>query len=285
VLTDKEACYILYRTDLKNPQGDYVWYLLRYVPDKAKVRDKMIYASTVATLKQQLGSGLFAEDIFGTIPGDLNAAGYRAFSAHKDSDVPLTDEEKQKQEERLDGVAGGGVGTGGAYVHGVSFPVDQDVFECLQDYKAGNINYVQLDIDLAKEKIVLSDAKSEDVNNIGKLFPTNLPRFHYYRWDHEHDGQQYSSNIFVYSCPDGSHGTQGAPVKHRMLFSSSKANAASILEGQGITIDAKMEINSGAEFTETEITALLHPIKAEAKKVISKPKPQAQRKLIRGAGQ
>ena len=37
-----------------------------------------------------------------------------------------------------------GVGTGGAYVHGVTFPVDQDVIECLQDYKAGNVNYVQL---------------------------------------------------------------------------------------------------------------------------------------------
>jgi hypothetical protein len=29
----------------------------------------------------------------------------------------------------------------------------------------------------------------------------------------------------------------------------------------------------------------LHPAKAETKKVISKPKPQAARKLIRGPGQ
>jgi twinfilin-like protein len=245
----------------------------------------MLYASTVAALKLQLGSGLFAEDIFGTVPNDINAAGYRAFSLHKDSDVPLTEEEKQKAEERLDGVTTAGVGTGGAYVHGVAFPVDQDVLDCLQDFKAGNINYVQLDIDLTKERIILSDAASESIGGVGKHFPNNFPRFHYYRWDHDHEGQQISSTIFVYSCPDGSHGTQSAPVKHRMLFSSSKANAAAILEGQGITIDCKLELNAGVEFTEAEISAIVHPAKAEAKKVISKPKPQAQRKLIRGSNQ
>jgi len=38
VVNDKDACYILYRTDLQNSQGDYLWYLLRYVPDKAKAQ-------------------------------------------------------------------------------------------------------------------------------------------------------------------------------------------------------------------------------------------------------
>jgi len=285
VVTDKDACFILFRTDLQNPQGDYLWYLLRYVPDKAKVRDKMLYASTVATLKQELGSGLFAEDIFGTVVNDINAAGYRAFSSHKDADVPLTEEEKQKKEERLDGVFTGGTGTSGAYVHGVTFPVDDDVIECLQDFKAGNINYIQLDIDMQKERIVLADAQTVEVGRVGALFPKDLPRFHYYRWDHDNDGQSVSSVVFAYSCPDGSFGTQSAPVKHRMLFSSSKANVAGILEGQGIHIDAKLEINAGAEFTEAELNTVLHPAKAEAKKVIAKPKPPVQRKLIRGANQ
>lgn len=126
LITEKDACYLLLRTDLKNSQGEYTWYLMRYVPDKAKVglftlshlsphqvRDKMIYASTVATLKLHLGSSLFVEDLFGTvavrvfsslcsssfIQNDVNSKGYRAHLQHKDAAIPLTEEEKQKQEE------------------------------------------------------------------------------------------------------------------------------------------------------------------------------------------
>jgi len=282
VLNEKDACYVLFRTDLKNSQGDYLWYLLRYVPDKAKVRDKMLYASTVGTLKQELGTGLFAEDIFGTVPNDINAKGYRAHTQHKDAAVPLTDEEKQKQEERLEGVFSGGSGTGTAYVHGVTFPVDQDVKDCLQDFKAGNINYVQLDIDVAKEVIVLADAQSCTIEHASSIFPNHLPRFHFYRWDHENEGEQHTSIVFIYSCPDGSQGTQSAPVKQRMLFSSSKANVASLMEPLGFQIHAKLEVNAGAEFNEADLRLLLHPPKAEAKKAVAKPKPQAGRKLIRG---
>jgi len=258
---------------------------LRYVPDKAKVRDKMLYASSVATLKQQLGSSLFTEDIFGTVPNDINSKGYQAHVQHKDAAVPLTEEEKQKKEERLEGVFTGGAGTASAYVHGVAFPVDQDVRDCLVDFKAGNLNYVQLDIDMAKETIILADAQNCSIAEASRLFPNNLPRFHFYRWDHDHEGEQVSSIVFIYSCPDGSHGTTSAPVKHRMLFSSSKANVASIIEGIGYQINAKLEINSGVEFNEEELRGLLHPAKAEAKKVVAKPKPQAARKLIRGANQ
>jgi len=282
VISEKDACYLLYRTDVQNAQGDYLWYLLRYVPDKAKVRDKMLYASTVATLKQELGSSLFAEDIFGTVPNDINTKGYRAHNQHKDAAVPLTDEEKQKQEERMEGVFSGGTGTGAAYVHGVAFPVDQDVRDCLEDFKAGNINYVQLDIDMAKEMIILADAQSCSIDQASRLFPTGFPRFHFFRWDHDNEGEQVSSIVYIYSCPDGSHGTQSAPVKHRMLFSSSKANVAKILEGIGYQINLKLEINAGVEFNEDDLRVLLHPPKAGVKKVVAKPKPQAARKLIRG---
>jgi hypothetical protein len=46
---------------------------------------------------------------------------------------------------------------------------------------------------MAKERIVLSDAASEPVEGVGKHFPNNVPRFHYYRWEHEHDGQSLAS--------------------------------------------------------------------------------------------
>eukprot|EP01128_Nolandella_sp_AFSM9_P008560 TRINITY_DN5259_c0_g1_i1.p1 TRINITY_DN5259_c0_g1~~TRINITY_DN5259_c0_g1_i1.p1 ORF type:complete len:362 (-),score=84.47 TRINITY_DN5259_c0_g1_i1:106-1131(-) len=280
VLEEKEACYILYRTDNKTLEGRFEFYLLRYVPDKAPVRHKMMYASTVSTLKRALGGSVIVEDIFGTTPGDINTAGYKDFVKHKSAAIPLTDSEIQAKEEREEGVfvGGGGAGMG---VHGVNFPVDPDVNECLADLKAGNLNYVQLDVDIENEKIVLSDAQKLDISEVAALIPTALPCFHFFVWDHVHEGQNLSSLIYIYSSPDGSNGTTSAPVKHRMLYSSSKAHVASLVTAYGFTIDGKMEIGSPSEFSEDDASRELHPPKIEKKKKFAKPRPQGGRRLNR----
>jgi len=85
--------------------------------------------------------------------------------------------------------------------------------------------------------------------------------------------------LFIYSCPDGSKGTVSAPVKMRMLFSSSKANVSSL--AKDMTIDLKMEVNNGEDVSESEITLLLHPPRAETPKKINKPTPRGGRRLIK----
>jgi twinfilin-like protein len=52
--------------DEKTSTGEYKWLFLCYVPDHAKVRDKMLYASTRATLTKELGDYRFADSIYGT---------------------------------------------------------------------------------------------------------------------------------------------------------------------------------------------------------------------------
>lgn len=58
--------YIFVRLDEKASTGEYKWLFLCYVPDHAKVRDKMLYASTRATLTKELGDYRFADSIYGT---------------------------------------------------------------------------------------------------------------------------------------------------------------------------------------------------------------------------
>jgi len=73
-LLDKEKpCYVLFRLDSSNPQ----WVLFCYVPDKAKVKDKMLYASSRSNLKQQLGMNYFVDEVFGTVPSDFTLEGYK----------------------------------------------------------------------------------------------------------------------------------------------------------------------------------------------------------------
>lgn len=68
-----------------------------YVPDKAKVKDKMLYAASRATLKQQLGSQYFTEDIFGTVPSDFSKDGFEAHVRARKSEAPMTESELRKR--------------------------------------------------------------------------------------------------------------------------------------------------------------------------------------------
>jgi len=274
VLNEREACYVLFRTDERNPQNVALWYVLCYVPDKCKVRDKMVYASTRSNLKSGLGANNIVEEIFGTSGADFNCAGFAAWKKHQSAGVPLTELEIQKNEELEQGLFKGGAGTSTAYVHGVSFPVDDDVLEALDSFVQSNINYVQVGIDPKNERIVLKHTGSYEINDVPSHFPTNEPRFHFYKWIHDYEGDHFESVVYCYSCPS-------SPVKLRMLYSTSKANLASVAESRGITTDLKLEITNGPEFNESDISSTLHPPKAEQKKTFAKPKPRGARQLIR----
>lgn len=65
-LDDKVPAYVLVRLDTKNSEGEYNWLFLAHVPDNAKVRDKMLYASTRATLTKELGDNRFSDNMYGT---------------------------------------------------------------------------------------------------------------------------------------------------------------------------------------------------------------------------
>ena len=57
-------CYLLFRTDGMDDAGSYKWVLVSWSPDTASVRNKMLYASTKATLKKDFGSGHISDDYY-----------------------------------------------------------------------------------------------------------------------------------------------------------------------------------------------------------------------------
>jgi len=279
-LEPTEAAYILFRLDEKNARG-YLWVLMCYVPDKAKVREKMIYASTRSNLRKQLGTSYFSAEIFGTVPGDFNQKGYQAFLEMQKADTPLTQGERQSAAEKESGLFIGGAST--AYVHGVAFPVEQAAGQALQGLISKKHNYVQIHIDADAERITLGSTKTIDIADLPAQVPNDVPRFHFFRYDHEFDGEDLSSLVMIYSCPDGSGTTKSAPVRLRMLYSSSKANIENILTSVGGKADVKMEVNQGSEVQPEAIHLQLHPPKEEKKEAFAKPKGPTKggRRLIR----
>jgi twinfilin-like protein len=262
-----QACYILYRLDTQGPTG-FNWVLMCYVPDKCKVKDKMLYASTRSNLKQQLGASFFCDEIFGTVAADFNKKGYELHVASKKMEAPLTEQEQLKVRETGEFISG----VSSTYVHGVAFPVNQDAQDAIKKLISGSVNYVQIAIDCDHEKITLDHtATLSSFNDFPSHVPIDVPRFHFFAYKHDFEGQSQTAHVFLFSCPDGSKNTKSAPVKQRMLYSSSKANVSNMLAASGGSIGTKFEINAGDDVTEENIHETLHPKKAEEKKAFSKP--------------
>ena len=45
-------------------QGSFLWLLVSWCPDSAATRDKMLFAATKATFKQELGGGRLAGEYY-----------------------------------------------------------------------------------------------------------------------------------------------------------------------------------------------------------------------------
>lgn len=153
-----KASYVLFKTE--------DWVLFCYVPDKCKVKDKMIYASSRANLKQQLGSNYITDEIFGTVLSDFSKDGYEHHVHSRKAEAPLTEREAQKKNE----LESGEIYTGGStnYVHGVAFPVDQAVLQGAKDLLGGKFNYLQVSIDIEGEKIVVDHTGNTTLEELKK---------------------------------------------------------------------------------------------------------------------
>ncbi|EGC40074.1 hypothetical protein DICPUDRAFT_44803 [Dictyostelium purpureum] len=281
VLDKASPCYILYKRDDKSIElTGYNWIFMFYVPDIAKVREKMTYASTRANLKRELGASHFVDEIYSSKTDDFNKKGYQQHKRHQESEAPLTWDEMQRNDEREGGLFVGGGGNG-MHVHGISFPVEDKALSAINDFVGKRVNYVELALDIQEEKVIFGSSSNIDINDVSSKISTTEPRFHFFRYSHNHEGDSLDSIIYVFSCPDGSNGTKSAPVRKRMLYSSSKANVEQLLTKQEVKIDLKLEINSPSEISADSIINELHPPKVEEKKAFSKPARPGQRKLIK----
>lgn len=66
VVTLLQMLILIIRLDSKNSSG-YEWLFISWSPDTAPVRQKMLYASTKATLKQEFGTSQIKEELHGTV--------------------------------------------------------------------------------------------------------------------------------------------------------------------------------------------------------------------------
>lgn len=283
----KTPCYLLLRLDSKNNEGNYLWHLLNWTPEEAPVREKMLYASTKATLKKEFGTSYIVYDYFASTVSELSLSSFKNFLEAKqrelngETDVNLLtlselDLMTVKREESSSQNA-----KPTKTLPGIEFPLTEEAKKALIDLKDGVISYLQLSI--KNEEIHLDKRESHkdfDLKDVPGKVPPQSPRYHLFLFPHTHAGLYHKSVVFIYSVAGSN-----CSVKERMLYSSAKNALMSCLHNQiGITVDKKIESDDPQELTEDFLIDQLHPKDTNNdlnRKQFDKPAPPAGKRAVR----
>eukprot|EP00731_Ephydatia_muelleri_P000929 Em0001g929a len=270
---DTVPCYVFFRFDDRNAHKNYTWIFFSYTPDRAAVRDKMLYAATKATVKREFQSDVVADEVAATSKDELTLQGYNKHMESKQAAPPLTQaEEELKMLHEAEQHADIGTTTRHSHLHGVAFPVDSDALDALVDMKTGKHNYVQLSIDVKKEEVRLERTENGvTANSLRDYIPDTSPRYHFFLFKHTFEGHHEESVGFK------------STIKERMLYSSCKEPVVSVAEKQlGLQVAKKIELESGEELNEAYIMSEVHPQVTAYKPKFNKPPPPGNRKRSSG---
>ncbi|XP_072026824.1 twinfilin-1-like [Amphiura filiformis] len=270
MVQDKEACYIFYKFDRKADDQNTKWLFVMYIPDNSPPKSKMLYASTKSTCKSEFGGKQFiADEVNPSTKAELTLDGYEAHVEHKAAPVPLSMDELEIQRIKESEIrADVNVDSKHQTMQGVAFPLSEDAMDALQSLKDGRVTFVQLNLDLVKETIELSDTNTCDVNSLSSHIPEGTSRYNFFCFKHQYEGDYKEDVVFIYSM-----GGYSSPIKERMLFSSGKAPCLSVVEDHlGIPLVKKVEIDSTEKITADSMMDIVHPIRSVHKPKFDRPK-------------
>ncbi|KAJ7702273.1 hypothetical protein B0H17DRAFT_1043471 [Mycena rosella] len=246
-------------TKLDDPPAE--WLVIYYVPDTAKVRDKMLYASSRASLLKSLGSTLFSDSIFATSKGDLTPEAYAAHRRHVTAPKPLSASEQEMADVRAAERQAGGLsayqGSRARTSHigqtiGMSWTADLE--DAVKGLSEGDDSVlVVLTIDMASETLVLHSTSPTAAADVGASLPPDGACYAFFAWKHAPSRRDI---VFIYSCPSS------CPVKHRMVYASG-FNAV-FLAGKALLADSpaplqtrKIETSTPSEIDEAYLRSEL----------------------------
>jgi twinfilin len=269
-LQPNEAVYALLRRRAAPAPGLIA---VSYVPDSAKVRQKMLFASTRLTLVRELGSEHFLETLFATTPEELTAAGFDRHEKHTELAAPLTEEERTLGEVKR-AEAEEGRGTGVREIHlskSMNMPVAAEAVAALSEMARGEGSGIAtLKINPATEVVELlpSSSSPSSVDELVRSIDDQEPRFTFWRYTHVHGGEEQSPVLFFYTCPAAA----GKSIKFRMMYPLMKRAVITAAENEcGLKVEKKFEVEEPSEITEKGVLDDLHP-QAEVRTAFRRPK-------------
>lgn len=256
------------------------WLFVSWTPESSPVRDKMIYASTKSTVKQEFGSGSIFADYFVAGSEDLSVDAVKKWIERKqqirDGHIDLNElslSEQELQQVKSDEAAlcadllasAATLSNKNKSIPNIDMPIADEAIEALYDFKQNRSAYVQLSIDPKSETILLE--KNEPLSgfdlskkSIASLTPKDHARYHLILFNHQHNKKQTKATLFIYSIP-----SSGCPIKERMLYSSVKNSLLQVIQEEskiGIVVDRRIETDDPSELTEKFLYDELYPVEA-----------------------
>lgn len=235
LIEENTPCYIFLRLDSKSSIG-YEWLLMSYTPDTATIRQKMLYASTKATMKKEFGSPHIKEEYHATSQRETTLFSYKKHKKAMSAPAPLTQREEEMLEIRRNEVhTDVSTETRHKTLGGISCALTEAAIAAIKDTVRGSYNYLQFKIDLKEEEIHLVKASNVEIEKLPKEVPDDEARYHVYLFKHTHEGDFLESYIFIYSMPG-----YKCPIKERMMYSSCKALFVEKIQELGLHIEKKV---------------------------------------------
>ncbi|CCM02067.1 uncharacterized protein FIBRA_04143 [Fibroporia radiculosa] len=234
LLEDNVPAYVLVRLDDSPSQ----WLAIYYVPDSAKVRDKMLYAATRTTLTKSLGSAHFSDSLFATDKNDISAEAYVKHRQHLAAPKPMSAREKEIEAVKAAEREAGGLQYEGSQARrshvksDVGLKWTEDVENAVRDLALGNSSsLVVVSIKPSSETLELQSVTKCSADKLASIIPSSDPSFAFFAWQRDSISPPRRDLIFIYSCPSCS------PVKDRMVYSLGSndvfRNANGILSSSG----------------------------------------------------
>ncbi|KAI1828164.1 actin depolymerizing protein [Xylaria intraflava] len=246
-----------------------------YVPDAAKVRQKMLFAATRLTLVRELGTEHFRETIFTTTAEELTPAGFERHDKHTELDAPLTEEERTLGEvKRAEAEAGAGTGVREIHLSStMTMPINGDALYALGDLSRDDGRaLVMLKINSENEtvELVSDSSKPTSVAEAARAISTSEPRFTFFRYRPSRAGAENKDVILFFYTNPATSGTKA--VKNRMIYPLQKRAVLTIAEKEcKCAVEKKFEVEDPSEITEELVLGELFP-KVETKTAFRRPK-------------
>ena len=249
------------------------------MPDGCTVRDRMVYAASVAALKDGLGQSNFEAAIFSCgSPKDATQAEYESVSRQMSQDDLLTLDEKAKLEgETQSAMAMSSTKT--RAIVGLPIKASEDALSALANVQKGAPTSLLLSLNSETEELQVAAQGNFTFDALSSKLPADEPRYLLVNFQHDHEGSSVSSIVFGYYCPDG------IKPKLKMFYSTCKQMVVKMVEACGMTINKSMEFSEAKELSNQAVMEELYPA-ATAKKSFAKPsRPgRGNARLIRADG-
>jgi len=264
-----EPTYFIFRV----PGEQRLFVIVFHCPDASKVKDRMLFASSIAALRKGFGDSKFINpDTFRT--SNKEELDFQAFTRSReevDHRDLMTSEELYRKEAEKDSVGNVSSEKVGAIVQASSsLKVSKGVGAAVSAFSAGSASSIVFRLNPESEELEEVERGNFTLDDIAKKMDKKEPRYALVKFTYDNDGKRESPNLFVYYCPDS------AKPKLKMFYSSAKAMVIQYLADASIEVAKKLEASDPAEVSVQSAMDELHP-KVAAKAGFAKPKSQASK--------